>query len=65
MKDDDRRYMVRWKRAARNKWYYAPMTYGTEDEATTQAVRSAPSLYRIEVVELRPLRVWGSDDGVQ
>lgn len=65
-------YMIRWKRTAKNKWYYAPKVYTNRDEAYSyanmcnRAKFGQRGPYRIEVVQLEVTVVWeGKDDTVQ
>lgn len=65
--------MIRWKRTARNNWYYAPKVYDTLEAAYSYATmwsvekynQRAP--YAIEVVRIEPTTVWGAnnDESIQ
>lgn len=58
-------YMIRWKRTAKTAWYYMPMVFHTETEATqrAQSADKTSQFYRVEVVEISPKKVWSTKDG--
>lgn len=57
-------YMVRWKRNARNRWYYLPIVFDTPKEAQNRvpATTKTSEYYKIEIVEIQPVQVWTTDE---